>query len=106
MRPAKMTQGSNARSGIAAGRAAAGANVEAVMSNSLGYRVPVQERLRRGKGLTLGRNDRSQWRDRAGLAPASTRDARFHITSLGGAVNRAPGCAPVDRVRERLTYPA
>jgi hypothetical protein len=31
-----MTQGSNSRIGIAAGRVAAGAKVEAVMSNSLG----------------------------------------------------------------------
>src|SRR3984957_21084875 len=55
MRPAKTTQGSNSRIGIEAGRGAAGANVDAVMSTSWGYRVPVQERLRRGKGLTLGR---------------------------------------------------
>src|SRR5580693_3816033 len=45
MRPAKMTQGSNSRIGIAAGRAAAGANVEAVISNSWGIRVPIRDAL-------------------------------------------------------------
>src|SRR3984957_3319121 len=32
--------------------------------------------------------DRSQWRDRAGLAPASIRDAPLHHTTVGGGVNR------------------
>jgi len=84
-----MTQGSNSRIGIAAGRAAVGANVEAVMSNPFGdIASPCLDMLRRGKGLTLGRKT-----DHSGATvpdlhrlPSATR--MFTIRPLAALSNR------------------
>src|ERR1700735_619182 len=76
-----MTQGSNSRIGIATGRVAAGANVEAVMSNSLGISRP---RLRRA-------------------SPRKGSDSRPNTTDHSGAtvpdLHRLPSATRVGTIR-------
>ena len=91
-----MTQGSRSRIGIAASCRRRGTNVASghKPSTPRGIRVPCGTRSS-GGGLTFGRKNRSQWRDRGRILTGfQSHDAPLDNTSLRGGVNRARRRSP------------